>query len=173
MTTIKESPRRIQRKRTKGWRMPDDTVYVGRGSKWGNPWRVQGSFTASMAVGAFKQALERGGYWDNPDHENWTGLPATEVIRRDLAGKNLACWCPPAQPCHSEVLLEIANTEDWMTVGQEVWYWPGVRSELYQPKNGTIIAKGVAIFGGTACVRIRTQQGGSDYIQLSHIEAAS
>lgn len=33
-------PRRIQRKRTKGWKMPENTVYVGRPTKWGNPWRV-------------------------------------------------------------------------------------------------------------------------------------
>jgi hypothetical protein len=28
---------RIQRKRTKGWRMPEGAVYVGRPTKWGNP----------------------------------------------------------------------------------------------------------------------------------------
>lgn len=33
-------PRRIQRKRTAGWRMPENTRYVGRGTPWGNPWRV-------------------------------------------------------------------------------------------------------------------------------------
>ena len=32
-------PKRIQRKRTKGWRMPPGAVYVGRPTKWGNPWR--------------------------------------------------------------------------------------------------------------------------------------
>ena len=31
------SPQRIQRKRTKGWRMPEGAVYVGRPTKWGNP----------------------------------------------------------------------------------------------------------------------------------------
>jgi hypothetical protein len=31
-------------------------------------------------------------------------------IREELAGKNLACWCRPDQPCHADVLLEIANT---------------------------------------------------------------
>ena len=31
------APKRIQRRRTKGWRMPEGAVYVGRGSKWGNP----------------------------------------------------------------------------------------------------------------------------------------
>lgn len=34
-------PKRIQRKRTKGWKMPENTVYVGRGSKWGNPYYVK------------------------------------------------------------------------------------------------------------------------------------
>jgi hypothetical protein len=31
---------RIQRKRTKGWRMPENAVYVGRPTKWGNPYQV-------------------------------------------------------------------------------------------------------------------------------------
>ena len=31
---------RVQRKRLKGWRMPENTVYVGRGSRWGNPFRL-------------------------------------------------------------------------------------------------------------------------------------
>src|SRR3990167_7060047 len=35
-----KEPRRIQRKRKKGWRMPDGAVYVGRPTKWGNPWQV-------------------------------------------------------------------------------------------------------------------------------------
>lgn len=33
-------PVRVQRKRVKGWKMPENTVYVGRGSRWGNPFRV-------------------------------------------------------------------------------------------------------------------------------------
>jgi len=32
-------PHRVQRRRTKGWRMQANTVYFGRGSEWGNPWR--------------------------------------------------------------------------------------------------------------------------------------
>ena len=31
---------------------------------------------------------------------------------RDLRGKNLACWCAADQPCHADVLLEIANTAE-------------------------------------------------------------
>ena len=33
-------PKRIQRKRTKGWRMPADAIYVGRPTKWGNPDKI-------------------------------------------------------------------------------------------------------------------------------------
>lgn len=33
-------------------------------------------------------------------------------VRRELAGKTLACWCPVGSPCHADVLLEVANSED-------------------------------------------------------------
>jgi hypothetical protein len=82
-----ERPQRIQRKRMKGWKMPPNTVYVGRPSKWGNP---------------FKTADEYRRYLRSDHH--WQ-LPAIETLR----GKNLACWCPLDQPCHADVLLEIAN----------------------------------------------------------------
>lgn len=36
--------------------------------------------------------------------------PSLADIREHLAGKNLACWCPhDGQPCHADVLLELAN----------------------------------------------------------------
>ena len=38
--TLSTRPRRIQRRRVKGWRMPEGAVYVGRGTRWGNPFRV-------------------------------------------------------------------------------------------------------------------------------------
>ena len=33
-------PIRIQRKRTRGFRMPPGVIYVGRGSRWGNPFKI-------------------------------------------------------------------------------------------------------------------------------------
>lgn len=103
------SPVRVQRKRTKGWRMPENTVSVCRPGRWGNPYKVgermwtpQG-FTASASredvVAAFAEDLEIGAC-DVPD---WSEVQA------ELAGKNLACWCPLDQPCHADVLLKIAN----------------------------------------------------------------
>lgn len=95
-------PIRIQRKRTKGWRMPANTVYVGRPSKWGNPFKVypnllDGKLDYDLAVGMFKKNIE-GILW-----RRGGGI----II---LKGKNLACWCPLDQPCHADILLKIANS---------------------------------------------------------------
>ena len=88
-------PKRIQRKRTKGWRMPPNTVYVGRPTKYGN------TFTGKKAVKEYASFLLL-----NPE--------ITEMWINELRGKDLACWCPLDKPCHADVLLEIANhPNDW------------------------------------------------------------
>lgn len=101
-------PKRIQRRRVKGWQMPAGAVYVGRGSKWGNPHRVGISLvreanghyrqmSASDAVEAFRRDVP---FWLQ------SGMLNVESLR----GKDLACWCALDQPCHGDVLLEIANS---------------------------------------------------------------
>lgn len=90
-------PIRIQRKRTKGWKMPPNTVYVARGSKWGNPFTITSDRDAAAVVREFRYHVET--YL-----ANGVGYPLAE-----LRGKNLACWCPLDQPCHADVLLELAN----------------------------------------------------------------
>lgn len=93
-------PQRIQRKRTKGWRMPPNTVYVGRGSKWGNRYQVHdGNY--EWAVRLFDRYL----------HETCEGDALRRQAEKELRGKNLACWCPLDKPCHADVLLKIANEE--------------------------------------------------------------
>lgn len=143
------SPVRVQRRRTKGWRMPENTVYVGRGSKWGNPfklstysalarepaihnpdkpWEYEGRISAAgtrhdffhadgtitpVTVRAMTldeivlcyRAYIMGGEWPC----DWRRHSQVEQVREALAGKNLACWCPLDQPCHADVLLELAN----------------------------------------------------------------
>lgn len=47
---VVSKPKRIQRKRTKGWRMPEGAVYVGRPTKWGNPFSPDGSWIVWAAV---------------------------------------------------------------------------------------------------------------------------
>jgi len=42
----------------------------------------------------------------------WVDLisyPSDEEIRAELAGRDLACWCPVGSPCHGDVLLAVAN----------------------------------------------------------------
>lgn len=117
---------RVQRKRTKGWRMPENTIYVGRGSKWGNPITfsdVGAQFPSLDDIGIGTlivrdfHVLARTGRLYFP---NWRFLggkrgpveflyPSAVSIVAELAGKNLACWCPLDQPCHADVLLELAN----------------------------------------------------------------
>ena len=104
-------PARVQRKRVKGWRMPDNTVYVGRPTKWGNPFAVDracGIDTHEDAVEAFETMLVEGLPED---------YPLAGEIRRELRGKNLACWCPLGRKCHADRLLEIAN-DYWRTPRQ-------------------------------------------------------
>jgi len=90
--------RRIQLRRTAGWRKPAGAVVVARPSRWGNPFRLGVDGDAARCVAAYRRALLAGEL----------GVTVDDV-RRDLAGHDLACWCPPDRPCHADVLLEIAG----------------------------------------------------------------
>ncbi len=115
-------PVRIQRKRTKGWKMPENTVYVGRGSAWGNPYRIgdfldKGPHAGTTIIdNAHSVSLFR--YWAIEAIEGRAfpredgSRPSADDVAKSLAslrGKNLACWCKLDQPCHADVLLELAN----------------------------------------------------------------
>jgi len=91
-----KKPIRIQRKRIKGWRLPPNTVCVSRGTTYGNPFMLGQDGTPADVVELYRQ------------HR---APIIAETARRELRGKNLACWCPLDMPCHADVLLEIANEE--------------------------------------------------------------
>jgi hypothetical protein len=114
---------RIQRKRTKGWKMPDGAVSATRPGKFGNPFRVGGYFKIGNGGSGFtylecllpeyltadfvevetvEQAVEM-------FREYRRRYPIKPIDLSELRGKNLACWCRLDQPCHADVLLEIAN----------------------------------------------------------------
>jgi len=104
---------RIQRKRTKGWRMPEGAVYVGRGSMWGNPFAhrdrgVAARMYRAWLTGSCRTAalLDCRKVLPGP-----LGGYRAEILAQlsFLRGRDLACWCPLDQPCHADVLLEIAN----------------------------------------------------------------
>jgi hypothetical protein len=71
---------------------------VARPSRWGNPFRIGVDGNRTQCVTLYREALTRG----------QLSLTVTEV-RNELAGRDLACWCPPDEPCHADVLLEMAN----------------------------------------------------------------
>jgi hypothetical protein len=84
--------------------MPPGAVYVGRPTRWGNRWpvgrsvwRVDGRVTrynlsADASVLIYRAWVKREGIDVSP-----------------LRGRDLACWCPLDEPCHADVLLELAN----------------------------------------------------------------
>lgn len=85
-------PKRIQRRRTKGWRMPAGAVYVGRPTKWGNPYPA----VEHGCIALYREWIE-----------SKVGLG--ELDLSELRGKDLACWCRLGSPCHADILLAKAN----------------------------------------------------------------
>jgi hypothetical protein len=104
-------PIRVQRKRTKGYKLPPNTVCVDRTSQWGNPFKVGGLFfhddtdyevlTAERAVQFFASAIEN----------KSSALKFTRADLWKLRGKNLACFCSLSSACHADVLLRLANQQ--------------------------------------------------------------
>lgn len=101
-------PVRIQLSRKKGFRLQEvshatnglPAVKVDRTTKWGNPWtkeraRKVGSCECNICLAAVYQQM--------------ISDEGKATIRRELRGKNLACWCSLQHDCHADVLLEIAN----------------------------------------------------------------
>ena len=74
--------------------MPEGAVYVGRPTKWGNPWKLSDPMEVFM---------------NYEDHLN-EQIAGGKLDLSELRGKDLACWCPlDLNECHAEVLLRRAN----------------------------------------------------------------
>ena len=138
-------PKRIQRRRTKGWKMPEGAVCVTRPGPWGNPFKIgrwyakgdvfineipprphQGFIYGEIQIGNRKhrrvytcsETEPRSKRFhlirDAAEAVKWyrwylSVISAKNIIQQELRGKELACFCPLDQPCHADVLLEIAN----------------------------------------------------------------
>lgn len=112
------TPKRVQMTRHKPWRAEHpDAVVVARPTRWGNPFRVAGNTVVEPNPDPFEHYCQDGQahgvavrlfreYRDRPIY----GYPSLEEIRSELGGRDLACWCPLDQPCHADVLLELANS---------------------------------------------------------------
>lgn len=120
-------PNRIQRKRTRGWRKPDNAVIVSRPSRYGNPFTIQDAIDAEMpdprrtVVINFSEWLRVGtaGDWYQETYQLGRQTIDRRVILAglpDLRGRDLACTCPlpeSGQPdiCHAAILLALANSD--------------------------------------------------------------
>lgn len=98
-------PQRRILSRLAGSRLPDNCVSVARPHKYGNPFKIDGVTIpdAQAAVRRFELMLA------DPDSRHKIGYPSDQQIINDLRGKDLACFCRLDQPCHADVLLQIAN----------------------------------------------------------------
>lgn len=72
-------------------------VYIGRPSKWGNPFRIGIDGDREEVITKF--------------HRWILGMPGLLHDIHDLRGKRLGCWCAP-QPCHGDILARMANRWD-------------------------------------------------------------
>lgn len=84
--------------------MPANTVYVGRPTKWGNPHSFGGiiHWKSMDTLEGLRHVVNLYRIHVEDRHAE---------IKKELRGKNLACWCSLEQPCHADVLLEIANRD--------------------------------------------------------------
>lgn len=122
-------PQRLQRKRTAGWRAPEGARYVGRPSKWANPWRIVPVRDAHFpwgdaadvihvetgaSIGRFPRTSRTPGtsaaYWSCRAFRRDLTDELIEEARRELAGHDLLCWCRLGQPyCHAGIWIELSN----------------------------------------------------------------
>jgi hypothetical protein len=73
---------------------PNDAVYIGRPTKWGNPFVIGRDGTRQQVVQKYKDYI----------------LSNQSLLSQinELRGKDLVCFCAPQQ-CHGDVLIELAN----------------------------------------------------------------
>ena len=105
------TPKRVQLHRARGWRLPENTVKVDRSTRWGNPFIVGEDGTRADCVERYKCLLS--GLTCLSGKAPIERQRAVRVYALDqldqLRGHDLACWCPLDQPCHADVLLELAH----------------------------------------------------------------
>ena len=104
-------PHRVQRKRTKGYRLPANTVCVDRTTRYGNPF-VVGKLMQMADIADAKclrvkidqnLAVELYRIWAEAE------IASGHLDLEPLRGKHHACFCPLSLPCHADVTLELAN----------------------------------------------------------------
>jgi len=110
-------PVRVQRKRTKGFNLQKASpnglpvIYVGRPTKWGNPWKMTRIDDPTPC--SREEAIQ------NYERHLRNKLQQDPYFLDELRGKDLACWCPLKDkngnpvPCHADVIIKIMKERDY------------------------------------------------------------
>lgn len=94
---------RFQQQRRRGWKKPADGVIVSRPSRWGNPFPLSDFETPEECVQAFRDWITSA---EPVEHREQHAYIREHV--HELTGKPLGCWCKAGQPCHADVLIDMA-----------------------------------------------------------------
>jgi hypothetical protein len=79
----------------------DYDVYIGRPSKWGNPFSHKDGTLAEFKIGNRAEAIQK--------YEEWIlNQPHLMGALHELKGKTLGCWCSP-KPCHGHILAKLVE----------------------------------------------------------------
>lgn len=124
-------PIRIQLKRTKGWNLQElsqfenglSALKVTRPGPFGNPFTrdlaIESGFATNGNWQEFVVECFRDWLMGNPGGRDWWQGPKSDAAKAailsglpKLRGKNVACYCRLDQPCHGDVLLELANRDE-------------------------------------------------------------
>lgn len=76
--------------------VPKNSVYIGRPTKWGNPFVIGVHGDRDQVIEKYRQYILM-----NPE--------LYAAVKTELRGKNLICYCAP-KPCHGDILLQMANS---------------------------------------------------------------
>ena len=105
-TTLKR-PTRLQRSSLLEPDSPD-SVFVGQSSKWANPFKKP-DVEVLRGERDVEAAYQRRGWREAAKLLYREHLKAEDLDPRELRGKNLVCACKLTEPCHADVLIELAN----------------------------------------------------------------
>lgn len=99
--------------------MPPNSIYVGRPSPWGNPWKVDPpELNHELAVIEFENTIDRILLGKVTEAEVLGHSKPPFNIRTEaqlrawlepLRGKDLVCWCGLYQPCHADYLIKVCK----------------------------------------------------------------
>lgn len=101
-------PKRLQLRRSRGWRKPEGAIVVSRPGPYGNPYKVGTTDTPSgklidrgLAFNLFRDLVMQIAFRD-----------AFITKAQPLKGHDLLCWCPLDANCHADIWLLLANAPD-------------------------------------------------------------